>query len=50
MGITFEGVDCLQGQIIKEKYHKRKESVSLDNNNHKETYVTHRRKQDKGNL
>ena len=41
MGTAFEKVDCLQAQIIRAKSSKCKESVSLKNTNHKETYVVY---------
>ena len=36
---TFERYDCLQSKIIMAKFNKYRESVSLENTNHLETYV-----------
>ena len=43
MGATSEEVDCLQWQIIKAKFIKFKEVTrkSLENTNHRKTYVVH---------
>ena len=43
VGITSEGVDCLQGHIIKAKYSKFKEVTRkpLENTNHVKRYVVH---------
>ena len=41
MGTVFEGVDCLQTQIISAKCNKCKISASLGNSNHVEIYVVH---------
>ena len=41
MGTAFETVDCFETQIIRAKYNKRKESVSLENTNHVERYLVY---------
>ena len=41
IGTTFEPVDCLQANIIRAKCNKCKDSVSLQNTNHVQTYVVH---------
>ena len=41
MSTEFEGVDCLQVKIISVKCNRCKESMSLENTNHVETYAVH---------
>ena len=40
-GTIFKGVDCLHAHIMRAKCNKWKESLTLDNANHVETYVVH---------
>ena len=38
---VFKGVDCFQPEVIRAKCNKCKQSASIGNTNHGETYVVH---------